>query len=78
MLTGNDILWSIWKHRKVRVWQDVNEVSAHVVDRTIWLLEEWSTTNTTTSRCCYGSHMLMSSAIVEDSNSTVAATLGRV
>lgn len=35
------VLWSIWKHRNLRVWDDVTESSAAVVDRAHNLVVDW-------------------------------------
>jgi ribonuclease HI len=39
------ICWSLWKHRNLKIWEDVTENSAHVVDRARQLLQEWQDAN---------------------------------
>jgi hypothetical protein len=41
-------LWSLWKHRNLKLWQDVNETAAQVMDRAFHLIEDWSSANSTT------------------------------
>jgi ribonuclease HI len=41
-------LWSLWKHRNLKLWQDVNETAAQVMDRAFHLIEHWSSANSTT------------------------------
>ena len=40
------VLWSIWKHQNLTLWQDVTETSAQVIERAIHLIEDWSAANT--------------------------------
>jgi len=42
------ILWSLWKHRNLKLCQDVTETCTHVVDRACNLMEDWYAANTTT------------------------------
>jgi ribonuclease HI len=39
------VIWSIWKHRNLRVWDDVTETSAKVVDRAINMVADWKMAN---------------------------------
>jgi len=39
------ICWRLWKHRNLKIWEDVTENSAQVVDRARQLLEEWQDAN---------------------------------
>jgi hypothetical protein len=39
------ILWSLWKHRNLKVWEDVTETCAVVVERARVLLEDWQLAN---------------------------------
>lgn len=39
------LLWSMWKHRNLKLWQDVSETVAQVVDRAVHLVEDWSMAN---------------------------------
>ncbi|XP_039684970.1 uncharacterized protein [Medicago truncatula] len=39
------VLWSIWKHRNLRVWDDVTETSATVVERARNMLTDWQLAN---------------------------------
>lgn len=39
-------LWSLWKHRNLKVWDDVTEVSATVVERAKNLVDDWHLANT--------------------------------
>jgi len=41
------VLWSLWKHRNLKLWQDVTDTCAYVVDRACRLLEDWYAANTT-------------------------------
>jgi ribonuclease HI len=41
------ILWSLWKHRNLKLWEDVNETDSQVIDRAFHLIEDWSTANAT-------------------------------
>jgi hypothetical protein len=40
-------LWSLWKHRNLKLWQDVYESEAQVIDRAFHLIEDWNTANAT-------------------------------
>jgi hypothetical protein len=44
------ILWSLWKHRNLKLWEDVNETDGQVIDRALHLIEDWSTANVTIQR----------------------------
>jgi hypothetical protein len=37
--------WSLWKHRNFKIWDDVTEVSAQVVDRARHMIEDWQEAN---------------------------------
>jgi hypothetical protein len=37
-------IWSLWKHRNLKLWQNVNETEAQVIDRAFHLIEANSTT----------------------------------
>jgi len=39
------VLWSIWKHHNLRVWDDVTETSATVVERVRNMLADWQLAN---------------------------------
>jgi len=39
------LCWSLWKHRNLKVWEDVDELSAHVVDRARVLINDWQAAN---------------------------------
>jgi len=39
------ILWSLWKHRNVRIWEDATETSAMVVERARNMVEDWRLAN---------------------------------
>lgn len=39
------LCWSLWKHRNLKVWEDVDELSAHVVDRARVLINDWHAAN---------------------------------
>jgi hypothetical protein len=39
------ILWSLWKHRNLKLWENENELCANVVDRARHLIEDWQSTN---------------------------------
>ncbi|XP_024628858.1 uncharacterized protein [Medicago truncatula] len=41
-------VWSLWKHRNLKVWEDVTEVAAVVVDRARVMITEWQIANTKT------------------------------
>ena len=41
----SSVIWSIWKHRNFRVWDDVIETSATVVDRAINMVANWQLAN---------------------------------
>jgi len=43
------LLWSLWKHRNLRLWQGENETIAHVVNRAQYLMEDWNLANTPTA-----------------------------
>ncbi|KAK2355667.1 hypothetical protein QL285_093058 [Trifolium repens] len=43
-------LWSLWKHRNLKLWQDVDETPAQVVDRAFHLIEDWRAANSVTER----------------------------
>lgn len=40
------LLWSLWKHRNLKLSQGVSETVAQVVDRAIHLVEDWIMANT--------------------------------
>jgi len=37
--------WSLWKHRNLKIWEDVNEASAQVLDRARHMIEDWQEAN---------------------------------
>lgn len=39
------IFWSLWKHRNIKVWEDITETCATVVDRARSLTDEWHLAN---------------------------------
>jgi hypothetical protein len=39
------ILWSLWKHRNLNLWENENELCANVVDRARHLIEDWQSAN---------------------------------
>ena len=41
-------VWSLWKHRNLKVWEDVTEVAAVVVDRARVLITDWQIANSST------------------------------
>ncbi|MCI33096.1 polynucleotidyl transferase ribonuclease H fold, partial [Trifolium medium] len=43
-------IWSIWKHRNLKLWQQISETSAQIVDRSVCLLEGWNSANVKTRR----------------------------
>ncbi|MCI04392.1 polynucleotidyl transferase ribonuclease H fold, partial [Trifolium medium] len=40
------ILWSVWKHRNLKLWQNESELCAQVVDRAKSLIDDWKKANT--------------------------------
>jgi hypothetical protein len=40
------VMWSIWKHRNLRVWDAVTETSAMVVERARNMVVDWQLANT--------------------------------
>lgn len=38
------IMWSLWKRRNLKLWQQQNETILQVVERVKHLLDEWRTT----------------------------------
>jgi hypothetical protein len=44
----NITLWSHWKHRNLKLWQDLDETVAQVIDRAHHLIEEFSSVNSVT------------------------------
>jgi hypothetical protein len=38
------IMWSLWKRRNLKLWQQQNETSLQVVERARHLLDDWRTT----------------------------------
>jgi hypothetical protein len=40
LLQNSPICWSLWKHRNLKIWEDVMENSAQVVDRAIHLPDD--------------------------------------
>ena len=40
------VFWSIWKHRNLRVWDNVTEISATVVERARNMVVDWQLANT--------------------------------
>jgi len=49
------VLWSIWKHRNLKVWDDVTETSALVVERARTMVVDWELANTHDARVPTGS-----------------------
>jgi hypothetical protein len=43
-------LWSLWKHRNLKLWQDVDETPTQVIDRAFHLIENWRAANSVTDR----------------------------
>jgi hypothetical protein len=41
-------LWSLWKHRNLKLWEDINETEAQVIDRAFHLIEDWNSANSKT------------------------------
>lgn len=39
------IFWSMWKHRNVKVWEDITETCATVVERARSMVEDWKLVN---------------------------------
>jgi len=39
------VLWSLWKHRNLKLWQEATETCAHVVDRACHFMEDWHAAN---------------------------------
>jgi hypothetical protein len=39
------ILWSLWKHRNLKIWDNVDENSAQVLDRARNMIEDWHEAN---------------------------------
>jgi hypothetical protein len=39
------ILWSLWKHRNMRLWQNVVETCAQILERALHLIEDWKHAN---------------------------------
>jgi len=37
--------WSLWKHQNLKVREDVNEISATVVDKAKVLIDDWLEAN---------------------------------
>jgi hypothetical protein len=37
---GSDIIWSIYKHPNLKLWQHVSETSAYIVDKPVYLLKD--------------------------------------
>jgi len=35
------IVWSVWKHRNLKLWQNENETCAQIVERARHLVEDW-------------------------------------
>jgi hypothetical protein len=49
------VLWSLWKHGNLKLWQDATETCAHVVDRACHLIEDWHVANPTLSVASWNS-----------------------
>ncbi|XP_024634867.1 uncharacterized protein [Medicago truncatula] len=41
----SSVIWSLWKHRNLRVWDDVTQTSATVVERARNMVEDWQLAN---------------------------------
>jgi len=39
------LCWSLWKHRNLKVWEDIDESCATIVDRARTLIEDWEDAN---------------------------------
>jgi len=39
------VIWSIWKHRNLRVWNEETETSAKIVKRALNMIEDWKLAN---------------------------------
>lgn len=71
-------LWSLWKHRNLKVWDDATEVSATVVERAKNLVDNWHIANTSsiaslaTQQQAQQPHGGEHSAVTLDSSTTPA------
>lgn len=43
------LFWSLWKDRSLKVWDDVTETVAQMIDISHQLLEDWAHANATTN-----------------------------
>jgi ribonuclease HI len=39
------LIWSLWKHRNLKLWQNKTETCAQIVDRALQLLHDWNQAN---------------------------------
>lgn len=42
-------IWSLWKHRNLKLWNNTPETMAQVVDRAVRMLEDWKPANNISS-----------------------------
>jgi ribonuclease HI len=57
------IFWSLWKHRNLKIWENVDENSAQVVDRARHLIEDWQEANRPRSAAFQHENLQQQSAI---------------
>jgi len=61
-------IWSIWKHRNLRVWDDVTESSALVVERARTMIVDWELANA--PNATVSTDQILSSSNIGDGSST--------
>ena len=65
------VIWSIWKHRNLRVWEEVTETSATVVERAQNMVTDWQLANM--SAAITSTSLNQSSLSLEEESSTLAS-----
>ena len=61
-------IWSIWKHRNLRIWDDVTESSALVVERARTMIVDWELANA--PNAAVSTDQILSSSNLGDGSST--------
>jgi len=58
------LFWSIWKHRNIKVWEDVTETCALVVGRARLLVEDWKLANGSGADTFKADHAVLHTTVV--------------
>jgi len=68
------LLWSLWKHRNLRLWQGATETTAQVINRAHHLIEDWAMANVP-SVAVHSSSSAMHTTAANTTNSAVRSQM---